>query len=67
MHYLPMHDFVMLITGHLENIGSLSFAGFSNVDTFNIILKIKIFNTTTDHIRKICLVLRSGQVHGRGY
>lgn len=54
MNHLPMCGFVILTIDHLENIVSLSFAGFPNVDTFNIVLKIKFVSTTTDHFRKIC-------------
>lgn len=34
MDLLPVHDFVVLCIGHLENTGSLSYADLLNADIF---------------------------------
>lgn len=41
MAILPMQDFVTSCTGHLKNIGSLSYAAIPKVDTFHFTISKK--------------------------
>lgn len=49
---LPIHGFVKLCIAHLENIKGLSFADLSNIDAFDLVLKIAFVNITTHLIKK---------------
>ena len=55
MDLLPIHDFVTSCISHFKNIGSLSYANITNVDTFHytIFQKITFVNITSSLIRKI--------------
>lgn len=48
--FSPMHNFVTLSTGYLENTGSLSYMVLSNVDTCTTQLQYITVITTTDCI-----------------
>lgn len=53
MDLLPVTDFLTSYFGHVENIGSMSYANLPNVDTFHYaIQKNHIFNVTINLMRK---------------
>lgn len=58
----------IVCVGHLENIGSVSFADLPKNDSFLIQYKTLTFiNITADIIREVLKVLQSCQVHGDGH
>lgn len=54
MNPLLMHSFIAIFTGHLENIGSVSYSDLPNFDTFHFtIAKITFIDIIINLIRKL--------------
>ena len=64
--WIPINDFVTSCIGHLENINSLSYVDFLNIDTFHYINQMNFISITTNVIESesYSVVSDSLQPHG---